>query len=44
MNFPGQSEGWWTWRFEWSQVHGWHAHRLAELARLYGRAAPADRG
>ncbi len=41
MNYPGQSEGWWTWRFEWSQVHGWHAHRLAELARLYGRAAPA---
>ncbi len=44
MNFPGQSEGWWSWRFEWSQVHGWHAHRLGELARLYGRDAPAARG
>ncbi len=44
MNFPGQSSGWWTWRFEWRQVHAWHAHRLAELARLYGRAAPAGSG
>ena len=37
MNYPGQSEGWWGWRFEWSQVQPWHAHRLAELSRLYGR-------
>ena len=37
MNFPGQSEGWWAWRFQWSQVHPWHAGRLAELVRLYGR-------
>jgi 4-alpha-glucanotransferase len=38
MNFPGQGEGWWTWRFQWSQVHAWHAQRLAEFARLYDRA------
>jgi 4-alpha-glucanotransferase len=38
MNFPGQGDGWWTWRFDWSQVHPWHAERLAELCRLYGRS------
>jgi 4-alpha-glucanotransferase len=37
MNYPGQSEGWWSWRFQWSQVHAWHASRLAELGRLFGR-------
>jgi 4-alpha-glucanotransferase len=37
MNFPGQESGWWGWRFQWSQVHPWHASRLAELSRLYGR-------
>ena len=37
MNFPGQGEGWWEWRLQWTQVHPWHAHRLAELCRLYGR-------
>jgi 4-alpha-glucanotransferase len=37
MNLPGQDEGWWSWRFQWSQVQPWHAGRLAELARLYGR-------
>ena len=42
MNLPGQGEGWWAWRFQWSQVQPWHAGRLAELARLYGRA-PATR-
>jgi 4-alpha-glucanotransferase len=43
MNFPGQASGWWRWRFQWSQVQPWHAGRLAELARLYGRwpTAPA---
>ncbi len=40
MNFPGQPSGWWGWRFQWSQVQAWHAHRLAELGRLYGRAPP----
>ena len=37
MNFPGQSEGWWQWRMQWSQVQDGHARRLAELCRLYGR-------
>ena len=38
MNFPGQESGWWGWRFQWAQVQPWHAGRLAELGRLYGRA------
>jgi 4-alpha-glucanotransferase len=37
MNYPGQESGWWGWRFEWSQVQPWHAGRLAEFSRLYGR-------
>ena len=37
MNFPGQGEGWWAWRFDWGQVLPDHAQRLAELCRLYGR-------
>jgi len=37
MNFPGQSQGWWEWRMQWSQVHDRHAQRLAGLCRLYGR-------
>jgi 4-alpha-glucanotransferase len=37
MNFPGQSQGWWSWRFQWNQVQPWHAQRLVELSRLYGR-------
>jgi 4-alpha-glucanotransferase len=37
MNFPGKGEGYWEWRFQWSQVHPWHAQRLAELCRLYDR-------
>jgi 4-alpha-glucanotransferase len=38
MNHPGQTSGWWAWRFQWSQVQPWHAGRLAEYVRLYGRA------
>jgi 4-alpha-glucanotransferase len=41
MNFPGQSEGWWEWRMQWSQVQDWHAQRLATLCRLYGRIRAA---
>ncbi|MDE2456948.1 MAG: 4-alpha-glucanotransferase, partial [Burkholderiales bacterium] len=33
MNYPGKASGWWQWRFEWSQVHAWHAQRLAEFGR-----------
>jgi 4-alpha-glucanotransferase len=39
MNFPGQGEGHWEWRFSWSQVMPEHAPRLAGLCRLYGRTA-----
>jgi 4-alpha-glucanotransferase len=38
MNYPGQESGWWVWRFQWPQVQPWHAGRLAELGRLYGRS------
>jgi 4-alpha-glucanotransferase len=45
MNYPGQESGWWQWRFQWGQVHPWHAERLAELCRLYGRSGlPAPGG
>jgi 4-alpha-glucanotransferase len=37
MNLPGRSEGYWEWRFEWSQVQPEHAARLAALCTLYGR-------
>ena len=37
MNLPGKPEGYWEWRFDWSQVHKHHAERLAHLTRLYGR-------
>ena len=40
MNHPGKESGWWEWRFQWNQVHAWHAQRLAEFARLYGRSNP----
>ena len=38
MNYPGQESGWWGWRFAWNQVQPWHAGRLLDLSRLYGRA------
>ena len=37
MNQPGCAQGSWEWRFNWQQVQPWHAERLAELSRLYGR-------
>jgi 4-alpha-glucanotransferase len=43
MNFPGQSEGWWEWRMQWSQVQDWHAQRLAGLCRLYDRLPRSER-
>jgi 4-alpha-glucanotransferase len=43
MNFPGQSEGWWEWRMQWSQVQDWHAQRLAGLCRLYDRLPAGER-
>ena len=42
MNFPGQSEGWWQWRLQWSQVQPRHGQQLAQLCRLYGRVPPTQ--
>lgn len=38
MNQPGLAQGSWQWRFCWHQVAPWHADRLADLTRLYGRS------
>ncbi|MDB5814531.1 MAG: 4-alpha-glucanotransferase [Rhodocyclales bacterium] len=37
MNFPGKAQGYWEWRFSWSQVHDWHAKRLSALCNLFQR-------
>jgi 4-alpha-glucanotransferase len=37
MNFPGKRDGWWAWRFDWSQVQPGHAQRLSQYATLYRR-------
>ena len=37
MNLPGVAEGYWEWRFSWSQVKPEHAQRLAGLCKLYRR-------
>lgn len=37
MNLPGQSEGYWEWRFNWAQVQPKHAQRLAQFVHLYRR-------
>jgi 4-alpha-glucanotransferase len=39
MNTPGVAQGWWQWRFEWSQV-GTRAQRLADLTHAHGRNLP----
>jgi len=39
MNTPGQAQGCWAWRFDWSLVHEEHARGLARLVALYGRDA-----
>jgi 4-alpha-glucanotransferase len=38
MNLPGAAQGHWGWRFSWDQVHDWHAPRLAEICRRFGRS------
>jgi 4-alpha-glucanotransferase len=43
MNYPGQSEGWWEWRMQWSQVQPWHAQRLSLLCRLFDRSGGGAR-
>jgi len=37
MNFPGQADGHWAWRFVWGDVAGDVAGRLKGLGELYGR-------
>ena len=41
LNFPGQANGWWTWRMQWHQVDDSHARRLQALCRLFDRLPPA---
>jgi 4-alpha-glucanotransferase len=38
MNRPGDAEGCWGWRFQWSQVEPWHAERLLRLSTAHGRS------
>ncbi len=42
MNFPGKSQGYWEWRFEWSQMGAAHADRLRALCKTYGRDGSPD--
>lgn len=37
MNTPGTTEGNWSWRFQWSQLHDALANDLHQLNKLYGR-------
>jgi 4-alpha-glucanotransferase len=37
MNFPGRSDGQWTWRFIWSDVNHGLAAKLYRLCELYQR-------
>jgi len=37
MNRPGDAEGCWGWRFQWSQVQAWHADRLRQVSLAHGR-------
>ena len=37
MNFPGQREGWWAWRFAWEQLPAEAAARLRRMGELYDR-------
>jgi 4-alpha-glucanotransferase len=39
MNRPGDAEGCWGWRFDWSQVEPWHAERLRLISTAHGRSA-----
>ncbi|WP_291993087.1 4-alpha-glucanotransferase [Candidatus Accumulibacter sp. ACC003] len=43
MNQPGIGSGSWEWRYRWEQVEPWHAERLADLTRLYGRDRDSNR-
>lgn len=39
MNFPGQSSGWWRWRFTERQLTGVTLDRLGDMTEVYSRAA-----
>jgi len=39
MNIPGQAQGCWEWRFEWSQVADGAATQLAQITHAHGRGA-----
>jgi len=39
MNTPGTTEGNWSWRFDWSQLHDNLANDLRYMNRLYGRSS-----
>ncbi len=43
MNFPGKSEGNWTWRFQWPDVAPALAARLQRMCRIYQRDLTARR-
>jgi 4-alpha-glucanotransferase len=42
MNFPGQGEGWWAWRFRREQVPADAVARLRRMAELYERRPVAS--
>lgn len=42
MNFPGQGQGNWGWRFSWQQVLPEHAAFLAALSQEYARGEPTS--
>jgi 4-alpha-glucanotransferase len=42
MNYPGKSEGYWTWRFLWSDVPADTADRLNHMSWLYDRKENTD--
>jgi 4-alpha-glucanotransferase len=37
MNMPGDGNGNWEWRFQWSEIEPQYAARLAHLCKLFGR-------
>ena len=43
MNYPGRSEGNWSWRVRQEQLTSETADRLRNLSRLYGRLVPASK-
>ena len=44
MNFPGQPQGNWSWRFVPDQVNAWTLDRIADITRLFGRDRSEKKG